>query len=51
MKRPKTDATAAGIGGSTAAVRSAITTASATPARIAGQRRWGIARFESITRM
>jgi hypothetical protein len=51
MKRPKKDATAAGIGGSTAAVRSAITTASATPARIAGHRRRGIARFESIMRM
>jgi hypothetical protein len=51
MKSPKKDATAAGIGGRTAAVRSAITTASATPATIAVQRRWGIARFESITRM
>jgi hypothetical protein len=38
MKRPKKDATAAGIGGRAAAARRLTATASATPARIAGQR-------------
>src|SRR6266566_5795387 len=50
-KRPKKDATAAEIGGRASALKSARTTARATPARIAGQRSGGIARFESMTRL
>jgi hypothetical protein len=50
-KRPKKDATAAEIGGSARALRSARTTARATPARTAGQLMGGIARFDSMTRL
>src|SRR5688572_23943399 len=51
MKRPKMDATAAGIGGSTAEATSVSTTASATPARIARQLSGGISRRELMTGM
>jgi len=50
-KSPKKDATAAEIGGSTKALTTATTAASATPAMTAGQRMGGIARFDSITRL
>src|SRR2546426_12723564 len=50
-KSPKKDATAAGIGGSTASLRRLISTATATPARTAGQRTCGARRGELMARL